>query len=168
MRTEALLHLNPLHVRHVVLTTRLSPLECAERVKADLAPWWSFLVSDRQLSGRVSEERLAVRRFHGTRQRLPSEARGSFVPGGDGTRLELSIGWRRIDVVGVAIALPGALVAVAIAEAGQPAQPWLLGLVLLLVLAAVVINRLVTVGDDEFLVQRLVTLLEARESSDPY
>ncbi len=167
MRTEALQHLNPLHVRHVVLTTRLSPIECAERVKADLAPWWSFFVSDRQLSGRAGEERLAVRRFRGSGQRLPSEARGRFVPGGDGTRLELSIGWRRIDVAGVAIALPGALVAIALAEAGQPAQPWLLGFVMLLVIAVVVINRLVTMGDDEFLVQRLVTLLEARESSEP-
>lgn len=168
MRTEALQHLNPLHVRRVVLTTRLSPIECAERVKTDLAPWWAFFSSERQLQGRASEERLAVRRYRGSGQRLPSEARGSFVPGGDGTRLELSIGWRRIDVVGVAIALPGALGAIAIGEWGEPALPWILGFVLLIVLVAIVTNRLVTMGDDAFLVQRLVTLLEARESPEPY
>lgn len=158
--------LNPLHVRHVVLTSRHSPSTCAERMREHVAPSWKFWVLDREFRGHVSEERFAVSRWRGSRRSLPPEARGAFVAGAQGSRIEVSIGWRRGDLIALALAVPAAVVAaVALWVGGElkPSEQWLFVLMPFALVLAIALHRLATRHDDDWLVQQLTTVLEATE-----
>jgi hypothetical protein len=158
-------HLNPFHVRRVALETALPPAECTGRLRADLAPFWVFWPAKQQLKGRVGEESFTVRRHTGARRSMPSEARGSLAVGGRGTHIECSIGWRLWDRLGLLVLLPVVLLTAFLAKSGLGAWEglWLPLLFLGVATFAVVINRAVTLHDDDWLVAHLCALLEAQE-----
>lgn len=159
-------HLNPFHVRRVVLTTALPASACAERLKADFAPFWAFWATKQQLKGRAGEERFSCSRWLGPRKALPSEARGSFVAGGLGTRAEVSIGWRRVDLIGLTLALLFLVVFSAVLATDTSVRigsGWMAAIFLGVFLLVLVLHRMATFHDDEFLVERLKQLLDATE-----
>ncbi len=158
-------HLNPFHVRRVVLTTALPASACVERLRADLAPFWAFWATKQPMKGRANEERFSCSRWLGSRKALPSEARGSFVAGGMGTRVELAIGWRRVDLIGLSLAVLfliafSAVLATEEVRAGTGWVPALMAGVFVLVL---VLHRMATFHDDDWLVDHLRQLFDATE-----
>ena len=161
-------HLNPFFTRRVTLQTELAPTQCVERLRADVASELMFWASVKQLRGRAGGGGFAVHRFRGAHRTLPVEARGQLQQGGAGgrgTRIEVTLGWRREDSIATAIAVVGGIVGGLLAVLSVPDAPpastmWLFAAILLLGLG---LGGLTTVGDDDWLVNRLMTLLEATD-----
>ena len=156
-------HMNPLYARKVSIVTPFSVTECVERMRSDIAPFWAFWGTTQGLKGRVSAEGFTVRRYTASRRALPSEARGHFEPGGQGTRLEFEIGWRRLDLVVIVLAVAFVPAMAYLIAAEDPTLLWAPWLFLLAILVASAIHRVSTLHDDDWVVSRLCELLDGRE-----
>jgi hypothetical protein len=157
-------HLNPFFVRRTTITTPFTVNECVEHLRADLAPWYVFWGVTQGMKGRADENGFAVSRFTGARKSLPSQARGRFSPEGRGTRLDVEIGWRRVDVIGLTLATLFVLAVVLLVGRENPREGWLPFVFVPLMAVASVIHRLATYHDDEWLVTRLCEKLQGVEA----
>ena len=161
-------HLNPFFTRRATLETALSPTQCADRLRVNVAPELQFWVSTKPFRGRVGGEGFAIHRYRGLLRTLPIEARGRFGPGaagGRGTCVEVTLGWRQEDSIAAALAVVGGIVGALTAALSVPGAPpaltmWLFAVILVVGLA---VGGMTTVGDDDWLLNRLSTLLEATD-----
>ena len=160
-------HLNPLFTRHVSLETALAPTQCAERLRADLAPVQQFWADARQLRGRVGRARFSVHRFRGVNRSLPVEARGRFGQGGAGgrgTRVEVTLGWPRTDAIALVLGLlggTGGTMATMFAPGAPPA--WMPSLFAVIILTVLVLAGMAARGEDDWVLTRISALLDATE-----
>ena len=99
--------LDPFHTRRVRISSPHAVSVCIERLREGHVPSWAFWNWRPGLKGKVTGERFALYQCRGKGEGFPSEARGRFEPDGRGTRLELTIGWRRLNVFVYAIASLG-------------------------------------------------------------
>jgi hypothetical protein len=184
-KLPALASPNPLATERRVLRTRLSPAECVARLEAETVgvggPIDKFITTNRRLRGTVSRDRLRVRRFTpGYRNVGRPYVSGTLAPDGSGTRIALTFGahlpFRIFSLVTLVAVVAFAVVSVAtgfiwstvpINEGDAPVPvTWLLGILAALLVGGPYVLKRVGVSEGPWLLDFLMTLLEARLDSD--
>jgi hypothetical protein len=157
---------------HHVLSTRLTPAECEARLRARAASWPMWRPSAKHpVAGRVSSSGFSLTKAINYRNSFQTEARGTFSSFEHGTRIRLTLGpaplvlvfglvWI-LFAVGVLITGAASDFPVVVSNGFPPAViPFA---ILAFGLALVGVGRLLARGEGAFLLQFLLTELEAEE-----
>ncbi len=175
---------NPLAVERRVLRTRLSPAECVARLEAETVgrgPIDRFITTNRRLRGTVGQDRLRVRRFTPDYRNVGRPyVSGTLAPDGTGTRISLTfapqMAFRIFSAVAIVAVVALAVVSVAtgymwssvpINDSDAPVPvPWLLVILAALFVVGPYVLKRVGVSEGPWVLNFLMTLLEARLDSD--
>lgn len=184
-RLPALASPNPLAAERRVLRTRLSPAECVARLEAETVgvggPIDRFIPTNQRLRGTIGQDRFRVRRFTpGYRNVGRPYVAGTLEQDGPGTRIALTITprlpFRIFSAVAIVAVVALTIVSVAtgyiwsslpINDGDAPVPvPWLLVILAGLVVGGPYVLKRVGVSEGPWLLDFLMTLLEARLDSD--
>jgi hypothetical protein len=158
--------------RRHVLSTRLMPADCEQRIRACAASWPMWRPTPQHpVAGTVSRTGFCLTKAIKIRNSFQTEARGTFTPAEQGTRIDVTLGPSPLVLaVGLVwLLLVLWFLAAGFAEgmlelAATGFTPSLLPLGMLLVgVATFAIGRLLARGEDAFLLRFLMQELEADE-----
>ena len=174
---------NPLAVERRVLRTRLSPAECVERLDAETVrggPADRWITTDKRLRGTVGRDTFFVRRFTPDYRNVGRPyASGTLVQDGHGTQISLTvaprIGFRIFSALAIVGVVAFAIFSVATGfirttvpindgEAQLPV-PWLLVILAAIFVVGPYVLKRVGVSEGPWLLDFVMTLLEARLDS---
>ncbi|MBI1798785.1 MAG: hypothetical protein HYR73_03775 [Candidatus Eisenbacteria bacterium] len=114
---------NPFARERCVLTTRIVPESCRDRLRAETGSIWNpFAAWNHPVRGRVDGRGFWIVKSLHYRNSLQTEARGTWTPEGGGTRIEISFGMNRIGAVAM-MAWLVIVVAFALAWVAVPHAP---------------------------------------------
>jgi hypothetical protein len=182
-RMPALASPNPLAIERRVLRTRLSPAECVERLDAETVrggPADRWITTDRRLRGSVGRDTVFVRRFTPDHRNVGRPyLSGTLAQDGDGTRIALTIAPRIEFRIFSSLAIVGVVVFAIFSVAtgfirttvpindGESQLPvsWLLVILAAIFVIGPYVLKRVGVSEGPWLLDFLMTLLEARLDS---
>jgi hypothetical protein len=175
---------NPLAAERRVLRTRLSPAACVARLEAETVgggPADKFITTNRRLRGTVGRDAFRVRRFTPDYRNVGRPyVSGTLAPDGSGTRISLTfaqqLGFRIFSAVAIVGVVAFAIVSVAtgfiwstvpLNDGDAPVSvPWLLVILAAVFVCGPYVLKRVGVSEGPWLLDFLMTLLEARLDSD--
>jgi hypothetical protein len=127
-----------------VLHSSLAPESCRERLRAETGSLWNpFSAWNRPVRGRVTEKGFWILKSIRYRNSFQTEASGRWLPEGNGTRIEMSLGMNRWVAVFMTLWLVGVfafsaawwLSGAASEEAPRSTTPWVASFLPLVMLA---------------------------------